>query len=88
MFGNRTGFSIGFFLLVFAAQIGPAQAYIEPGTGAMILQILLGGVAGLVVVWKLFWYRIKEMFVPGFKANADSENTGENGAQGSPDKSD
>lgn len=33
----------------------PAYAYLDPGSGSYILQILLGGVAGLVVVVKLYW---------------------------------
>ena len=43
------------------AGISPvAHAYLDPGTGAMLLQLLLGGVAGLLVILKLYWHRIKE----------------------------
>ena len=44
----------------------PAQAYLDPATGSMILQIILGGVAGLLVAGKLYWARLKEFF--GFAA--------------------
>ncbi|MDH3280918.1 MAG: hypothetical protein OEQ18_07290 [Gammaproteobacteria bacterium] len=37
---------------------GPAHAYMDPGTGSMLLQIVLGGLAGLAVAGKLFWHRI------------------------------
>lgn len=30
-------------------------AYLDPGSGSMLLQLILGGVAGLVVVFKLYW---------------------------------
>ncbi len=30
----------------------------DPGTGSMLLQIILGGLAGLAVAGKLFWHRI------------------------------
>jgi len=40
----------------------PAHAYIDPGTGGMLLQLLLGGVAGAMVIVKLYWQRIKEGF--------------------------
>ena len=40
----------------------PAFAYIDPGTGSMILQLLLAGVAGLGVLCKLFWHRITGFF--------------------------
>ena len=48
------------FLAVFAAA--PAWAYIDPGTGSMMLQLMLGGVAGAMVVGKLYLARIKEFF--------------------------
>ena len=37
----------------------PALAYIDAGVGSMILQLLLGGIGGLLVVLKLYWHRIK-----------------------------
>jgi hypothetical protein len=36
----------------------PAQAYLDPGSGSMLLQLLLGGVAGAVVVLRLYWQRL------------------------------
>lgn len=39
-----------------------AHAYLDPGTGSMILQVVLGGVAGLMVAGKLFWTRILAFF--------------------------
>ncbi len=30
----------------------------DPGTGSMLLQLILGGVAGLFVIIRLFWHRI------------------------------
>jgi hypothetical protein len=33
----------------------PTHAYLDPGTGSMLLQVLLGGVAGAVVIVKLYW---------------------------------
>ena len=35
----------------------PVYAYSDPGSGSMILQILLGGAAALVVILKLYWNR-------------------------------
>ena len=37
-------------------------AYIDPGTGSLILQLLLGGVAGIWVILKLFGQRILAFF--------------------------
>ncbi|MFQ5739021.1 MAG: hypothetical protein ACE5JX_08390 [Acidobacteriota bacterium] len=37
-------------------------AYLDPGSGSMLLQLLLGGVAGAFVLVKLFWRRITTFF--------------------------
>ncbi len=63
--------------LVFFGTIGfppPALAYLDPGTGSMLLQMLLGGVAGALVVGKLYWHRIKAFFGrrPAPSPNQDS----------------
>ena len=39
-----------------------AHAYLDPGSGSMLLQILLGGLAGAGVLAKLYWHRIRELF--------------------------
>jgi hypothetical protein len=33
-------------------------AYLDPSAGSMMLQIILGGVAGLMIALKLFWAKI------------------------------
>ena len=32
--------------------------YIDPGTGSMLLQVILGGIAAAVVGLKVFWGRL------------------------------
>ena len=49
-----------FLFTVFVA--GPAHAYLDPGTGSIILQAIVGTIAGGLVVIKLYWYRIKNLF--------------------------
>jgi hypothetical protein len=36
-----------------------AHAYIDPGAGSMLVQLLLAGTAGVAVLGKLFWLRIR-----------------------------
>ena len=36
----------------------PAYAYVDPGTGSMMIQLLLGGVAGVIVLIRLSWQRL------------------------------
>jgi hypothetical protein len=35
-----------------------AHAYLDPGTGSILLQLLLGGFAGLLVIIKMYWKNI------------------------------
>ena len=54
-----------FFWTVFLLTFNPsteASAYLDPGTGSMVLQLLLGGVAGVVVVVKMYWEKVKDFF--------------------------
>jgi hypothetical protein len=55
-------FHFGAVLAALLLLASPAYAYIDAGTGSMILQVLLGGLAGVAVAWRLFWHRIKDFF--------------------------
>ncbi len=37
------------------------HAYLDPGTGSMLLQVLLGGFAALGVVARLYWRQITSL---------------------------
>jgi hypothetical protein len=51
-----------FGALLAASATTPAWAYIDPGTGSMMLQLMLGGVAGALVVGKLYLRRLTDFF--------------------------
>jgi hypothetical protein len=36
-----------------------AEAYLDPGTGSMLLQVVLGGVAAIGVAVKLYWHKLR-----------------------------
>ena len=38
------------------------DAYLDPGSGSMLVQLLLGGIAGAAVIMKLGWERFKDVF--------------------------
>ncbi|HET7619548.1 MAG TPA: hypothetical protein VFK20_13660 [Vicinamibacterales bacterium] len=49
-----------------------ALAYMDPGSGSMLLQLVLGGVAGLVLIGKLYWQKFLTLI--GIRRHdADSE---------------
>ena len=75
-------FTLALSLLLLGSSTGAAHAYLDAGTGSMILQVLLGGVAGLALVGKLYWHRLLVMLgvrkepepdAPDAKALARSE---------------
>jgi len=50
-----------FTLLTFAlyiSSISSAYAYLDPGTGSLLLQGLLGGIAGAAVFLKIYWHKL------------------------------
>jgi len=49
----------------------PAFAYIDPGSGSMLVQLVTGGAAGAMVLARLYWKRVKDR-VTGKKADAAS----------------
>ena len=59
--GRTSWFVVLVTLLVMAAE-APAEAYLDPGAGSMLLQVLLGGFAATGVFAKLFWHRLVAPF--------------------------
>lgn len=58
---NKLAF--GIFILTFLTLIpAPAYAYLDPGTGGMLLQIIIGAIAGVGVALKMYWHRINAFF--------------------------
>jgi hypothetical protein len=48
----------------------PAYAYLDPGTGSMLISAVLGVAAALALAVKMFWYRLIG-FVRGKRPAAD-----------------
>ena len=47
--------------------------YIDPGSGSVILQVLLGVLLSLAVFARLFWGRIKNLFGKGNPPGVETE---------------
>lgn len=60
------------FLLLAFSQ--PAHAYLDPGTGSIVLQAMLGGAAGVMIAGKLYWSKFKAFFRLGTKDRVGDEN--------------
>lgn len=50
-----------------------AFAYLDPGTGSMLLQVILGGIAAVGVALKLFWHKIRVALGMSKKTAAEDE---------------
>ncbi len=66
------GHYIKYALFLITALPVTAFAYLDPGTGSMLMQVILGGIAAVAVALKLFWYRIIAFL--GFKKKAPTED--------------
>ena len=49
-------------LVALLSLASPAQAYLDPGTGSMIISAVIGVVAALGLGLKMFWYRVVALF--------------------------
>jgi glycerol uptake facilitator-like aquaporin len=42
------------------SSAAPAHAYLDPGTGSYIFQLLLGSILGSLMVVKIYWRQIQD----------------------------
>ncbi len=59
---------MGFHWLLFPS---PTFAYIDPGTGSYIVQVLIAGLLGALISLKIFWARIKAAIKGWFSFGAE-----------------
>ena len=52
----------------------PAHAYLDPGTGSMIIQMVVGAVAVAGVTLKVYWQKILDLFSHRPNEKKDAEN--------------
>jgi hypothetical protein len=52
------------------------SAYLDPGSGSFLLQLLIAGLLGLGVAAKVYWNKLKGLFTG--KSNVQPENDEDN----------
>lgn len=74
--------AVGLMAVWALAAPGRAHAYLDPGTGSYLFQILIAALVGGLFAVKLFWGKIAAFFsgLFGKKPAADSEVTEDAGA--------
>ena len=60
--------------MLFTVFTGRAQAYIDPGTGSYIFQLLIAGFLAGIFFIKTFWTKIK-LWINGILGHKSSEET-------------
>ena len=43
--------------------VSEAYAYLDPGSGSVVIQMLIGALAGVGITMKIYWHKIKEKLV-------------------------
>ena len=59
-----------FLVVGLISYTSPAYAYLDPGTGSMLVQGLIGGVAVVMSFLSLYWQKVKAFFS---KEEADTD---------------
>ena len=57
--------------------VTPAYAYLDPGTGSILLQSLLASIATAAAVGSMFWQRIKGFFTSLFYSRKSTDSSPE-----------
>ena len=60
--------------LLLSAMSRDADAYIDPGTGSYILQMLIAGLVGASFALKIFWKQIRAFFAGGGARDNDQDS--------------
>ena len=49
--------------------VSDAFAYIDPGSGSLVIQMIVGALVGAGITIKIYWYKLKEKFIRTSKKN-------------------
>ena len=59
--------NICLFFIIYLSLINNAYAYLDPGTGSIILQAILGAIAAGLSYCAFYWNKVKNFFKKIFK---------------------
>ncbi len=62
-----------FTVLIFTSSTNHAFAYLDPGTGSIILQAILGFIAAALATLSFYWNKVKIFLSKLLKKNKKSE---------------
>lgn len=76
---NKRLLRMALVLLPGLFYIAPAYAYLDPGTGSIILQSLLAGIATAAALGGMYWQRLKAFFSSLFSTRKSTDSNPEAG---------
>ena len=56
----RNSIILGALLGLSQFVISDSYAYIDPGSGSLVLQMIVGALVGVGIAIKVYWYKFKE----------------------------
>jgi hypothetical protein len=62
MMKNTIAYSALCATLLLVGAPRPAEAYLDPGTGSIVIQVVVGGVLAVLATTRLYWNRIVTIF--------------------------
>ena len=62
MIGKKTGLGVMALVSIVVTAPLPAHAYLDPGSGSMIFQGIIAGLAMISVTLKMYWHKVRSLF--------------------------
>ena len=69
-FVSRVGSLAVWVTAIILVSLSPAYAYLDPGTGSIIIQSMIAAAAAGFYIIKIYWYRLKAFF--GFNKETET----------------
>ena len=72
---NTSATNLKFLIIILGliSYTSPAYAYLDPGTGSMLLQGLIGGIAVAMSFLSIYWQKVKSFFIKDEEVGTDIE---------------
>lgn len=61
-FGSKLGWVLLFTVIALQIQVTVAYAYLDPGTGSYLFQIIAAALLGMLFAFKIFWRKVVAIF--------------------------
>ena len=57
-----TGALLGAMIVLVSSFDGTLHAYLDPGTGSIVIQAVIAGVVGALAAGRLYWHKLRSVF--------------------------